>query len=253
MIYLTPFQSLYQLPDSSAQMRLLSANACLPLMEELSSTVINIADLSAHSFMQHFHALREHLQKYNTSLKLDEYFYQNNLLALNIYLRDKSVETLKQKWTSDFWSLVSKRTLALLASKAHARPDFIAGDIGGTLGLFLGASILTVGEIIEYILCQCAFIIQAVRTQLYCQHGGLMPCLKLLTSTLFRSTAALAKKVNTKTKTVPAQTTIPDPTAARVEGRIDRIPASGQKRIFCYVHTITILEECCSITQTASG
>ncbi|XP_061184813.1 uncharacterized protein LOC133192822 [Saccostrea echinata] len=79
-----------------------------------------------------FKSIVEHMKEFKTSLKIDSNFIRDNLLQINIFYREMSYEKIHQQVAYSMFSLWC--------------------DIGGTMGLFLGASFLSIIEIIDFIL-----------------------------------------------------------------------------------------------------
>ena len=67
-----------------------------------------------------------------------------------VYLSDLSKEIVSQRQSYDIWSLFSKFYDCILRVCKICSP--FVGDIGGTLGLFLGASIMTMFEIVDLLI-----------------------------------------------------------------------------------------------------
>lgn len=88
--------------------------------------------------------------------------YRDNFLVLDIFFEALNYETIEQKKAydvagllggclTDYWVgtyLWDSNGRMLLVT---APPVLRAGDIGGQMGLFIGASVLTVLEIFDYI------------------------------------------------------------------------------------------------------
>ncbi|CAJ0576961.1 unnamed protein product, partial [Mesorhabditis spiculigera] len=82
----------------------------------------------------YFHkTFSDHLDKYLEKFELNQKFARENLAVVNIYVQSNTIETWTQSWRYSFWSL--------------------ACDIGGALGLFIGASVASILEVI-YVLGQ---------------------------------------------------------------------------------------------------
>ncbi|CAJ0914719.1 unnamed protein product, partial [Mesorhabditis belari] len=71
-------------------------------------------------------AFEDYLAVYYKKTQIDEDFEKENLALVNIYLQSNAIETWTQQEEYTFWTL--------------------ACDIGGALGLFLGASVVTITE-----------------------------------------------------------------------------------------------------------
>ncbi|XP_065510502.1 acid-sensing ion channel 1 isoform X1 [Caloenas nicobarica] len=100
-------------------------------------------------------------KKYNKS----EQYIGENILVLDIFFEALNYETIEQKKAYEVAGLLGERCwpcwgphgiLPVLCSLCHQTPDLTpnplssAGDIGGQMGLFIGASILTVLELFDY-------------------------------------------------------------------------------------------------------
>ncbi|XP_062594641.1 uncharacterized protein LOC134256061 [Saccostrea cucullata] len=79
-----------------------------------------------------FKSIVVHMREFKTSLKIDSSFIRDNLLQINIFYREMSYEKIHQQIAYNMFSLWC--------------------DIGGTMGLFLGASFLSIIEIIDFVL-----------------------------------------------------------------------------------------------------
>ena len=74
--------------------------------------------------------IKEQIIAYNRSLEVNENFVKENIVAIKIYFREIKVRYVKQNVSYSMFSLFS--------------------DIGGSIGLLLGASILSLLEIFDY-------------------------------------------------------------------------------------------------------
>ncbi|XP_060600472.1 uncharacterized protein LOC132753933 isoform X2 [Ruditapes philippinarum] len=75
-----------------------------------------------------------HLEKFKNDIVVDGKFLKQNFLQLDIFYRQLSYEYISQHKAYDFFALIC--------------------DIGGAMGLFIGASMLTIVEIIDLFLIQ---------------------------------------------------------------------------------------------------
>ncbi len=82
--------------------------------------------------------------------------FRQSVMSLRIYYQDLSIERRSQETAYDFWSLACKLQRAMLQNFVSCissqTTGSCLGDIGGTLGLFLGASLLTLFEILDFFL-----------------------------------------------------------------------------------------------------
>ncbi|XP_052721999.1 uncharacterized protein LOC128192939 [Crassostrea angulata] len=79
-----------------------------------------------------FNNIIAHMKEFQEALKVDSDFIRDNLLQINIFYREMSYEKIDQQIAYDMFSLWC--------------------DIGGTMGLFLGASFLSILEIADFVL-----------------------------------------------------------------------------------------------------
>ncbi|OWF41244.1 degenerin-like protein del-10 [Mizuhopecten yessoensis] len=84
----------------------------------------------------HFHScldqMEDHLSNYVTSTQVDHNVIMDNYLQLDIFYREMNYEEIRQQKAYDIFSLLC--------------------DIGGSMGLFVGASVMTIFEIIDLFL-----------------------------------------------------------------------------------------------------
>ncbi|XP_062594595.1 uncharacterized protein LOC134256016 [Saccostrea cucullata] len=83
------------------------------------------------------HDFVDEMTSYKESLKIDSSFIKDNFLQVDIFYRQMSYEEIHQQEAYDMFSLWC--------------------DIGGTMGLFLGASFLSVVEIVDFILTHTTY------------------------------------------------------------------------------------------------
>ena len=108
----------------------------------LRSLLIDIEKLSLSvcmgdkdkDFYNVFDTFTHYLDTFNRSVIIDSNFLKKNFLNLNIFYRQLSYEYIQQQKAYDIFSLIC--------------------DIGGSMGLFIGASMLTVVEVIDLLLGQ---------------------------------------------------------------------------------------------------
>ncbi|XP_053396435.1 uncharacterized protein LOC123544907 isoform X3 [Mercenaria mercenaria] len=79
-------------------------------------------------------AVTVHLEEFKDAIVVDGMFLKQNFLQLDIFYRQLSYEYISQHKAYDFFALIC--------------------DIGGAMGLFIGASMLTIVEIIDLFLIQ---------------------------------------------------------------------------------------------------
>ena len=87
-----------------------------------------------HDFIKAIDDVSRYLDKFNKSVRIDNIFFRKNFLKLNVFYRQLSYEYIRQQKGYDIYGLIC--------------------DIGGSLGLFIGASMLTVVEVIDLLLGQ---------------------------------------------------------------------------------------------------
>lgn len=85
-------------------------------------------------FLYRLENVIEEMAAFEESLKMDTDFLRENFLELAIFYRELSYEQITQQVAYDIFSLFC--------------------DIGGSMGLFIGASVLTIFEIVEFIFNQ---------------------------------------------------------------------------------------------------
>ena len=78
--------------------------------------------------------IAQYLDNFNRSVIIDSIFLRENFLQLDIFYRQLSYEQISQQKAYDIFALIC--------------------DIGGSMGLFIGASMLTVVEAIDLVLAQ---------------------------------------------------------------------------------------------------
>ena len=103
----------------------------------LAISKFNISTLMAdkdQDFIEAVEAFVDYIDTFNRSVIIDSSFLMKNFLKLNIFYRQLSYEHIKQQKGYDVFALVC--------------------DIGGSMGLFIGASMLTVVEVIDLLLGQ---------------------------------------------------------------------------------------------------
>ncbi|NWJ00765.1 ASI1C protein, partial [Crypturellus undulatus] len=80
-----------------------------------------------------------------------EQYIAENVLVLDIFFEALNYETIEQKKAYEVAGLLGECGRAG-PGRGEPRPDAaIAGDIGGQMGLFIGASLLTILEIFDYL------------------------------------------------------------------------------------------------------
>ncbi|CAC5359767.1 unnamed protein product [Mytilus coruscus] len=80
----------------------------------------------------HFEALRHHMLLFKSSIKINQYFLRDNFLQLDVFYRELSYEEIDQQEAYDIFGLLC--------------------DIGGSMGLFIGASVMTMFEIVDFVM-----------------------------------------------------------------------------------------------------
>ncbi|CAJ0952148.1 unnamed protein product, partial [Mesorhabditis belari] len=95
-------------------------------------------------------AFEDYLAVYYKKTQIDEDFEKENLALVNIYLQSNAIETWTQQEEYTFWTL--------------------ACDIGGALGLFLGASVVTITEF-GYIIFQQYWRVDRQKKRLKLQYS----------------------------------------------------------------------------------
>ena len=103
----------------------------------LDAYEINISTLIGdkdQDFIDAVEAFVQYFDTFNRSVIIDSNFLKKNFLKLNIFYRQLSYEHIKQQKGYDVFALIC--------------------DIGGSMGLFIGASMLTVVEVIDLLLGQ---------------------------------------------------------------------------------------------------
>ncbi|XP_074652827.1 degenerin-like protein del-10 [Tubulanus polymorphus] len=75
--------------------------------------------------------LIEHMAEFNESIQIDDSFIQNNFVYVNVFLRTMEIQKLSKSKAYSWFSLVC--------------------DIGGTAGLYLGASLLALVEVLFFV------------------------------------------------------------------------------------------------------
>ncbi|XP_033763356.1 uncharacterized protein LOC117344638 [Pecten maximus] len=88
--------------------------------------IVGLKDNLFHSSMDQ---MQEHLSNYVMSTKVDHNVIMDNYLELDIYYREMNYEEIRQQRAYDIFSLLC--------------------DIGGSMGLFVGASVMTMFEILD--------------------------------------------------------------------------------------------------------
>ncbi|ELT95596.1 hypothetical protein CAPTEDRAFT_218968 [Capitella teleta] len=86
---------------------------------------------------QQFMELHQRMEDFVSESKINSKFVTDNFMRLDVFMRELSYEQITQQPAYDVIKLL--------------------GDIGGSLGLFLGASVLTIFELID------AFLHHALR------------------------------------------------------------------------------------------
>ncbi|XP_005111008.2 uncharacterized protein LOC101857070 [Aplysia californica] len=92
-------------------------------------------------FLQSLNLLMDDMRSYIQEAKLDSSFIRENFLQLDVFYREKSYEQITQQEAYDKFALFC--------------------DIGGSMGLFVGASVLTIYEVID-------LLVQHIITSLAC-------------------------------------------------------------------------------------
>ncbi|KAJ8297666.1 hypothetical protein KUTeg_024197 [Tegillarca granosa] len=85
-------------------------------------------------FFATFEKVTEDLSAFKDSIRIDNDFLRQNLLKLDIFYRQMSYEQIDQQEAYDFFALIC--------------------DIGGSMGLFIGASVLSLFEIFDLVMSQ---------------------------------------------------------------------------------------------------
>ncbi|XP_071124646.1 degenerin-like protein del-10 [Mytilus edulis] len=80
----------------------------------------------------HFEALKQHMVLFKSSIKIDQYFLRENFLQLDVFYRELSYEEIDQQEAYDIFGLLC--------------------DIGGSMGLFIGASVMTMFELVDFVM-----------------------------------------------------------------------------------------------------
>ncbi|GFN75842.1 acid-sensing ion channel 4 [Plakobranchus ocellatus] len=80
-------------------------------------------------FLMSVEQMMDAMKAYITGSALDKDFIQNNFLQLDVYYKEKSYEQITQQRAYDLFALMC--------------------DIGGSMGLFVGASVLTICELLD--------------------------------------------------------------------------------------------------------
>ncbi|XP_060066461.1 uncharacterized protein LOC132546759 [Ylistrum balloti] len=91
--------------------------------------IVGLTDSHFHNSMDR---MQDHLSSYVTSTKVDHSVIMDNYLELDIFYREMNYEEIRQQKAYDIFSLLC--------------------DIGGSMGLFLGASVMTMFEIMDLFL-----------------------------------------------------------------------------------------------------
>ncbi|XP_074652034.1 acid-sensing ion channel 4-A-like [Tubulanus polymorphus] len=87
--------------------------------------------------------LKDHMTKYRNSIVIDEDFLRNNYVYVSVYFRTLSLETLKKSKGYLWFSLIC--------------------DIGGSAGLYLGASLLAIAEVFWFFGSQLLYRLKRLR------------------------------------------------------------------------------------------
>ena len=87
-----------------------------------------------HEFIEAVDEVAQYLDNFNRSVRINSIFLKENFLKLNVFYRQLSYERISQHKGYDIFGLIC--------------------DIGGSMGLFIGASMLTVVEVIDLLLGQ---------------------------------------------------------------------------------------------------
>ncbi|XP_046562984.1 LOW QUALITY PROTEIN: uncharacterized protein LOC124271872 [Haliotis rubra] len=83
-------------------------------------------------FLQSFKSLAEHMEMFHSSSHVDSAFVRDNFLKVNVFYRELSYEKITQQVAYDIFALLC--------------------DIGGSMGLFIGASVMTIFEIMDLLM-----------------------------------------------------------------------------------------------------
>ncbi|XP_046543042.1 uncharacterized protein LOC124253335 isoform X1 [Haliotis rubra] len=89
------------------------------------------------TFLKSLEDLMELMTSYLLTSKVDTTFIQENFLQLDIFYRERSYEQITQQVAYDMFALLC--------------------DIGGSMGLFVGASVLTMFELVDLLFDQTVF------------------------------------------------------------------------------------------------
>ncbi|XP_046360058.2 uncharacterized protein LOC124137693 [Haliotis rufescens] len=91
-------------------------------------------DNKDEAFLLSLESLTDHMQEFHASSHVDSTFVKENFLKLNVYYRQLNFEKHTQQIAYDVFALLC--------------------DIGGSMGLFIGASVLTIVEILDLVMFQ---------------------------------------------------------------------------------------------------
>ncbi|XP_071109614.1 uncharacterized protein [Haliotis cracherodii] len=80
-------------------------------------------------FLQSLGSLVEHMEMFHASSHVDSAFVRDNFLKVNVFYRELSYEKITQQVAYDIFALLC--------------------DVGGSMGLFIGASVMTIFEILD--------------------------------------------------------------------------------------------------------
>ncbi|XP_060080911.1 uncharacterized protein LOC132560265 [Ylistrum balloti] len=101
-----------------------------------------IVSSKGHSFINSLARIRDEAMVYTDSAAIDNEFARNNFLQIDIFYEQMSYEEVQQQIGYDIFALLC--------------------DVGGSMGLLLGASALSVLEIIDVLFTQTFFKIRAI-------------------------------------------------------------------------------------------
>ncbi|XP_064650141.1 uncharacterized protein LOC135501772 [Lineus longissimus] len=125
----------------------------LPLLRHLRRTfqdmfeLIGRVDNAKYTFLQKFEYVLNEIVSFNKSLHIDDVMIRNNMLALQVFYQSLSLTEVVKSPAYTWFSLLS--------------------DVGGTAGLFLGGSFLTVLELVYFIgrSCRVPYTIAATKAK----------------------------------------------------------------------------------------
>ena len=105
-----------------------------------------------HDLVNAIGDLAQYLDKFNKSVSINSIFLRENFLKLNVFYRQLSYEYIRQQKGYDIFALIC--------------------DIGGSMGLFIGASMLTVVEVIDLLLGQTPVFMKKTKLKQKKSHSS---------------------------------------------------------------------------------